>query len=372
MRLCFLLPRQVIGGGTFFVLEHAKRFRDKGHEVALVYQYGTPQPMTEYPGMEGIPLLTLKEVRQKRQSYDFAVATWWQTAYALPRIDARHYGYLVQGNEADFYPPSLGFMRSLVKKSYRIIPHLFACAAPLQKIVHEYSGRSSTLVPCGVNREEFAEAKPRFPKGDRVRVLVEGNAGWEIKRVPLAFSVVEEVPGIEIFYVSGDGTRNPDWHVDQFFPRVPHSEIPGIFASCDILIKLSRAESFSLPVLEMFATGGTAVVSAFAGHEQFIRNEYNALVVPVDDKAAAAAALKRLVDDPELRERLGEGAKETSHAFSWKSSNDIFEQALQKIQSDPSIQKAPARLSPLDRVLYAISEIVQGLLSLRSLRKSGK
>jgi len=45
----------------------------------------------------------------------------------------------------------------------------------------------------------------------------------------------------------------------------------------------------------------------------------NVLLVPPDDAAALTEAIARLADSPELRQRLGQGAKEMSKAFGWDS-----------------------------------------------------
>jgi glycosyltransferase involved in cell wall biosynthesis len=50
-----------------------------------------------------------------------------------------------------------------------------------------------------------------------------------------------------------------------------------------------------------------------------LRDGENVLLVPPDDAAALAEAIARLADTPELRQRLGEGAKELSKAFGWDS-----------------------------------------------------
>jgi glycosyltransferase involved in cell wall biosynthesis len=50
-----------------------------------------------------------------------------------------------------------------------------------------------------------------------------------------------------------------------------------------------------------------------------LRDGQNMLLVPPDDAAALAEAIARLADSPELRQRLGQGAKEMSKAFGWDS-----------------------------------------------------
>src|SRR6185503_2631305 len=125
--------------------------------------------------------------------------------------------------------------------------------------------------------EWFRDVAPRIPRrGGRVRMLVEGSAAYACKRIPLAFAVLAEVPEAETIYLTPDGRGHPHWRIDHAFAKVPYREVPSIYASCDILLKLSSEESFALPVLETFASGGTAVVSAFRGHAEYIGHGHNA------------------------------------------------------------------------------------------------
>jgi glycosyltransferase involved in cell wall biosynthesis len=57
-----------------------------------------------------------------------------------------------------------------------------------------------------------------------------------------------------------------------------------------------------------------------------LRDGENVLLVPPDDAAALAQAIARLADAPELRQKLGQGAKEMSKAFGW---DRIAEQTLE-------------------------------------------
>jgi glycosyltransferase involved in cell wall biosynthesis len=50
-----------------------------------------------------------------------------------------------------------------------------------------------------------------------------------------------------------------------------------------------------------------------------LRDGENVLLVPPGDAVALAEAIARLAENPELRQRIGQGAKETSKAFGWDS-----------------------------------------------------
>ena len=106
-----------------------------------------------------------------------------------------------------------------------------------------------------------------------------------------------------------------------------------------------------MPVFEAFAAGVPGVVSAFPGHEEHIHDGVNALVAPVDDYAAAAAAITALRDAPERLARLRQGARETAAALGWDQSVACFEAALEERLAGPR-QRAQTPLLARYRQCY--------------------
>lgn len=328
MKVGFLLPHNGLSGGIFTIFEHARRLKIKGHDVLIIFQHSDlPIHIANYPGMEDVPAIFLADL-DAEETFDVAIATWWETAYDIHRIKAAQYAYFVQGFEDRFYDAPDRLYCPYVRETYQESFKFFVISEALQRSLKLRFDREATVIRCAVNHELFA-VPPAVPRSsDRLRVLVEGPGGPWYKRVDLAFSVLKHLPDTEVVYLSSDGVCDPGWHVDHYFERLPYGDVPGIYTSCDVLLKLSKEESFARPVLEMFAAGGTAVVTAFEGHDEYMRDGYNCLVVPIDDRMAALAALTRLINEPGLLDRLRKGARETALRFSWQHSNDLFEQEL--------------------------------------------
>src|SRR5215211_8302356 len=99
MRVCFILPTLRPSGGVGVVAAHARGLLDDhGVEAELVV---TEQTHGSPVGANGVPVRTLEEAAGRR--YDVAVATWWQTAQALWKLDARRRAMLLQSFEQRFY-----------------------------------------------------------------------------------------------------------------------------------------------------------------------------------------------------------------------------------------------------------------------------
>ncbi|MDZ4168901.1 MAG: glycosyltransferase [Coriobacteriia bacterium] len=99
----------------------------------------------------------------------------------------------------------------------------------------------------------------------------------------------------------------------RFLDPVDEPELAAWYAAADVfaLPSVARSEAFGLVQIEAHAAG-TPVVSTnlTTGVPYANLHEVTGLIVPVGDADALADALRRLLADDELRERLGRQAKE--------------------------------------------------------------
>lgn len=111
-----------------------------------------------------------------------------------------------------------------------------------------------------------------------------------------------------------------------------HEALDALYLKSDALLSLHRAEGFGLPVAEAMLRGLPAIATDWSGSVDFLTDETGMPVpcdlVPVDDPQgvyggegmawaepdveAAAEALRRLKEDPDLRVRLGKQAEITA------------------------------------------------------------
>ncbi len=85
----------------------------------------------------------------------------------------------------------------------------------------------------------------------------------------------------------------------------------------DVIARPSFSEGMPLSLLEAMATGVCLVVSDVSGNYDLIRDAENGLVVPPGRADQLAAALKRVINSPELRRSLAAEALADSRAYSW-------------------------------------------------------
>jgi glycosyltransferase involved in cell wall biosynthesis len=92
-------------------------------------------------------------------------------------------------------------------------------------------------------------------------------------------------------------------------PGVPHDEVPALLAAADIcLVPLRDVPLFSAFIpskMFEYLAAGKAVVGAVAGEAAQILRDAGAAVVPPEDSAALAEAIRELAADPQQRRAMG-------------------------------------------------------------------
>ncbi len=91
-------------------------------------------------------------------------------------------------------------------------------------------------------------------------------------------------------------------------------DVPEVLRAFDALALSSRTEGFSLATVQAMATGIPVVATRSGGPEEILADGTTGLLVPTDDPAALAAAMRRLRDQPDLRDRLARAGLRSVHA----------------------------------------------------------
>jgi len=83
-----------------------------------------------------------------------------------------------------------------------------------------------------------------------------------------------------------------------------------LYATFDIAVQASCREGLPNALLEAGAAGRAIVATDAGGSREIVLDGRTGLLVPVEGPSALVSALQRLVSSPDLRERLGNGARE--------------------------------------------------------------
>ena len=124
--------------------------------------------------------------------------------------------------------------------------------------------------------------------------------------------------------------------VDQYIkivPGIPKDQVPLYLNQGDVFINTTNVDNTPVSVIEAMASGLCIVSTNVGGIPYLLEHEFDALLVPPDDKEAMAAAILRLLNEPELAPRLSTNARKKAEHFDWSivlpQWEKLFEEVLQ-------------------------------------------
>jgi len=105
----------------------------------------------------------------------------------------------------------------------------------------------------------------------------------------------------------------------RFTTGISDDELSELYASAEVAVVPSLYEGFSLPAIEAMASGVPLVATTGGALPEVAgTNGVTALLVPPNDPGALAAELLRVLDDADLRARIGAaGRQRTLERFTW-------------------------------------------------------
>lgn len=234
----------------------------------------------------------------------------------------------------DALPPRTRFLASLYERIFgRFILRRSASVIAVSGAVRDHLLSSGTepgrvtVVENGVDTDRFRpgdEGPGEESSGTGPRVAFVGRL--IANKAPL--ELLEAVTGLEDspwqLDMVGDGPLLDE--VEKIAARDERVHVLGhrtdvehILGEADVFVRTSTTEGRSLAILEAMAAGCAVVASDIPANAEMICDGINGLLVPPGDTPALTRALRSLLADRELRERLGRAAREDALAVSWET-----------------------------------------------------
>jgi glycosyltransferase involved in cell wall biosynthesis len=139
----------------------------------------------------------------------------------------------------------------------------------------------------------------------------------EQKGHPVLLRAAAALPGVD-FVLAGEGPERAGLEAlaaelgiaERVHFLGYRGDIPQLLAACDVFALPSLYEGSSLAVLEAMAAERPVVSSAIGGTNELIDDGVDGLLVAPGDAEGLARALRRLLDDAELRKAFAERARQ--------------------------------------------------------------
>ena len=212
-------------------------------------------------------------------------------------------------------------LRHARNRALRRVDHLVSPSAYLASLARSWGvpAERVTVIP------NAAPPLPELPSRDEAR------AGLGLERATLAFAgrvtrqkaletglaALERVPDVALLD-AGDGPdldgvrraaseRGLDGRV-RFLGPLDREGVLTVFRAADAALLTSTWENFPHTVVEALAVGTPVVATSVGGVPEIVRDGENGLLATPGDAEAIATAIRRVVDDRALRERLAAAA----------------------------------------------------------------
>lgn len=142
-----------------------------------------------------------------------------------------------------------------------------------------------------------------------VHLVLAGTEPTEIPDDPEGLAVLAEVHAVLASLSEVDRTRVHLVNISLKQPEYNALVVNALQRRADVVLQKSLQEGFGLTVTEAMVKGRAVVASEVGGLRHQITDGHNGLLVDPVDLDGVCAALAKLLDDPTLRQELGERAR---------------------------------------------------------------
>lgn len=259
--IAWISTNTITCGGMLVPFEYVSRMKKLGIETDIFAEEGNKELEAFY----GITVRPLSQLQTTKD--DVIIATRWEQCEALSELEGRKFQF-VQGDDLALLGDDS--TRALCSKwrndeRWELIG--------VSRFVLMRWGRGE-VVPNGLNERFFAQ----LPVARDIDILVEGNnePNKNIKEaISLANQVKSILPDVKIVWLG----RETDASLGvECITKPKQDGIPAIYQRSKVMIKLSKSEGFSLPILEAMASGCLVVTTNMGGNDSWCVHEKNCIM----------------------------------------------------------------------------------------------
>jgi len=350
MKIVFILPGfiKIPVGGVKVINEYANRLAERGHTVTLVYpleiRTGNPiyflrkKILSLFDRIQHVsdnlyyipkPSVNVLVVRRIISKYiplgDAVIAVGWQTADAVAFLPSEHGQkfYLLQSFETYFS------RKKRILATYHLPLKKIAVSGWIMAEMEKIGEQSYGPLENAVHAEEFYIESPQSERTNDVMMVYHPH---KIKGAKEGLDVLRTVkkrfPDLTAVIVAPRQPvhRIPSWVEVVVRPSI--SDLRHFYNSSRIFLHTSCWEGWPLPPMEAMACGCAVVATANRGVLEYLTDQENALLSPIDDVECLAQQVVKLLESDQLRAELVVNGLKTVQRYIWTECTDHLEKYL--------------------------------------------
>lgn len=323
LQVTYLLTKLVVAGGVLMVVQLVNQLILLGIEARIATLFVDPD--IHHWRLLTAPLVFKDQTALIEQfpNSDIVVATHWQTVQWADQIvrqgKTKTNVYYLQDYESWFFPETDLIARQQVNMTYRLIAHKIVTSQWLQQLLHK-DGYTSEKICIGTDLNTFYRRD--IDKRSRPIILTMARPGTPWRGFATVIQALKQVktdiPNAEIVFF-GDNSL-----FKQKIPFIYRDEgiifnqnrLAALYSEADVFLDGSDYQGFGLLALEAMACGVACVLTNVGGVNEYARHEENCLLIPPREPDDMAQAIIRLLQTPELKEKISKNGLATVKNYS--------------------------------------------------------
>lgn len=336
---------------------------DRGHEVMLASQSGKGDIKTckskqlkerdlRFKGKIGYYLNSFQLRRIFKDFKPDIVNVHFASGYGtLARLAGLHPVVLsCYGSDIFAYPNKSSRNRRILCRNLRYADAVASTSAVMAEEAKKVLSDASfpiTVTPFGVETDRFCPADIHVVNDRPVIGLVKYlEPIYDIPLLLNAFAILykesEVKPLLDIY---GDGPLLDELEAlsrdlgiadsVSFKGVIANNELPSVLQEMDVLVNCSKQESFGVTLVEAMACGIPVVATDTVGPKEIVEDGVTGIILKDREPKTMAQALKYLLDNPDVREKMGKaGRRRVLDLYSWADNVTTMENLFKKTVSE--------------------------------------
>lgn len=221
----------------------------------------------------------------------------------------------IHGSDFRMAMDKSSFLKRIFLNVCKRATHLNCVCGGMKKEIEALGidGRKISIFPMGVdeaffeagrNRIRDLKSRPLTIFSNR-NLLAIYNVSLLLRAIPM---ILKEEPKVR-FLIAGDGPERENLEKKanelnigsavQFLGRIPHEKMPNLLSQADIYVSTSLYDGTSISLLEAMACGAFPIVTEIPSNREWIVDNQNGFLVPIDDEGILARKIIEAIRRPE-------------------------------------------------------------------------
>jgi len=333
MKIAALLPHVEVYGGVRRYLELGNEFVSRGHSFVLFHPNGDKPAWLQFQA-ETRPFSSLSE-----DSFDVGLCSEYSilSQFESLRAASKYFYFVLEGHKQE---------KEVICRNFKFLGNSEGIC---RKMEGKYGIQCRRAVG-GVNARIFHPA-PDKPARETLNILCYGRIYKRRKGVKHVIRAVESLypsyPRLRLVFFDtlvGRDRRDPRPLIRtevpyDFYLNLPQDRMAWLFAQADIYVGAEVRAGWSNTAAEAMACR-LPVICTKSGTRDFAFHNQTALVVPFPYPFFLRREIRRLIEDPALRDRLAASGFNKIREFTWAA---LADKLIRIFAGDPLVESDASR-----------------------------